>query len=124
VPDIHIFVSEVRSSRWPRFVIQDPWHRSWTGNDWGYDRTKARLFCNQDEASQTVAELTQATKVRMFSTAVNVYIESEEEFSVDELTDFLARNCKAWLGNDGGEHVLDGSTIKVEVEWEQVEEIE
>lgn len=80
MPDIHIFVSEIRNSQWPRFVIQDSWHRVWTGSKWSYDRTKARLFCDQREASQAVSELVRDNKVRMFSTAVKFTSRATKDF--------------------------------------------
>lgn len=71
---------------------------------------------------KTALELTHGSKLRLFSTTLNVIVKSNESFTVEQLQDFLIRNCKAWIGNDGETPVLDDSIINVEVEWDELNE--
>lgn len=124
MPDIHIFVSKEGSEQWPRFIIRDSWGRVWTGREWNHDEAMSQLFQDENKAISKATDLYLSSKVRMFTTALNVYVENNQPLSVEALQEFLIRNCRGWIDNDGSTQTLEDSTIKVEVEWEHLEEIE
>ena len=124
MPDIHIYVSNNGHEHWPRFIIRDSWGRFWTGETWATEEGKSQLFQDESEALRTAKDLYLNSKVRMFSTPLNIYVESEQPFSIEALQEFLARNCRGLIGNDEATPELKHSNIRIEVEWEHLEEIE
>ena len=70
---------------WPRFRIVDG-DRYWAGNKWSQKARDARLFLNRNEADQVCGLL---PSTRQFCTTVTVTVTTAEDYTLDDLRQFL-----------------------------------
>ena len=123
--ELKITVETHGDEKWPRFVLQDNFARWWTGDaGWSDQSSEALLFGDETAAQESVDELNRLARMRLFKARVEILVDCEEEFSLDQLRQFLIENCKAWIGNDGSQPALEKATIQALTFWDELEEYE
>lgn len=118
-----IKVVECGGELWPRFVLRDDQCHFWTGSTWSDQASEALLFDEQHRAMKAALELTLGSKLRHFTTTVNVIVEGDEPITTEQLRRFLGANCFVWLGNDESDEAFEKLRVDVDVEWDELEEI-
>ena len=78
-------VHNVGNNKWPRYqTVNDS--RVWTGNSWSEQQEEARLFLDRDEADQVCGLL---PSTRRFCTSIMVTVMASENYSLEDLQEFL-----------------------------------
>ena len=108
----------------PRWIIVDTGNRFWDGSDWTDQITKAALYGDEPEALKDAAILESGVVPRRLFTVVTIHVDAPCEFTHEQLRDYLKRNFRWKLKDDGGLYPLDTARIEVDVEWDGIEEDE
>ena len=107
-----VVVEKRGNDQWPRFLVKDSTDRYWSGKGWVQD-SHALLFHEEHEALRTALELTMDTKLRLLTATFSVIVEGKEPVTVEELRDYLSRNCQVTLEVEK----FNGVKLTVDIEW-------
>lgn len=117
-----IDVQMVGNERWPRWAIKDSRRRWYSDDGWTSDPKRALLYANEAEAKETCARCRDDIPLRRFFVPVRIVVNANADFTLDELRDYLTRNVRLYLADDGGEHPCDDATFDLDFFWNDLEE--
>lgn len=121
----HGYLVELRrvgQRAFPRWFLRDSALRYWTGSDWTPQRTKARTYADETEATNEVARLMIETLPRRFRTSLTIVVDAARDFTIEELRDYLRRNLGWRLKHDRGVSSLDTACFHLEFSFDEVRE--
>lgn len=117
-----VTVEKLGCDQWPRYVVKDERHRFWSGERWSEQEADALLFDEEYRAMKSALELCFDSKLRHFTTTVDVFVDGDEPFTTELLRKFLESNCFVWLGNNGDDETFEKLRVDVDVEWDELKE--
>jgi hypothetical protein len=117
-----IDVQQVGDERWPRWAIKDSRRRWYTGDGWINDPKRAFLYSDEAEAKEACSRCRDDIPSRRFFLPVKIVVNANSDFTLDDLMDYLSRNLRLYLDDDGGEHPCDDAAYDLKFFWNELEE--
>jgi hypothetical protein len=119
---LHISVAKMGNPAWPRWGLQNNKGRYWTGTWWTDDPRHALLYHDEREAAKEAMMMNDSIEPRWFSATVNISVEHDEPFSMEQLQELLEGSAVSLVMPD--DHELDGVDIEIRLDLDVMEEIE
>lgn len=111
----------VGSLEFPRFIIQDTGGRVFDGEKMVSDRKKAVLFSEGQDVAFTFNALQDAMfkdcPLTEFTVALNIRVRAGEQFTKQQLAEYLENACCIMLDFDKGTGPVEQSMVQLDVTW-------
>ena len=124
-----ITVEKFGSPAWPRYVLHDDQGRWWTGDGWSGDRRSALLYADWNDVSHEYRRLEAAQwsslPLRNFEATISVQVRSGQDFTIEQLQDYLYRAITIMLNHEGhGSGPVPDSMARIDIDWAKLNEAE
>ena len=95
----------------------------WTGEDWSPEKRHALLYHDLDSAMAAADRLEGFREPQQFWTHVIITIQEDDDFDVQEIREYLRRNCRIKVRHGKGESPCSEVLFDIEIDWESLERL-
>lgn len=108
---------------WKRYLIVTEDGRFWDGKKWTCQGECARLYADHQDVAVAFRELEERLyknkPLRMFQATLNIRVRADQNYSVQDLQDFLVRSVSILIDQDRcGTGPVSDSLVQLDITWE------